>query len=102
MKERTLKDYFPARFVRIFSVLIPALIFTFLCDKLGFYFDPDFYINTRHFNGEHSFSSLLHILIFTGEMLNSHIVFGTNEPVWSLQFEVVYYFLFGVIVFLRN
>ncbi|HBR1047227.1 TPA: acyltransferase [Klebsiella pneumoniae] len=101
-KEKNASSYFSARFIRIFSVMIPALFFTYICDKIGFHINSEYYINARHFDGLHPFSSLLRIVFFTGELLNSHLVFGTNEPIWSIQFEFVYYLAFGVVIYCKN
>ncbi|MGS7362211.1 hypothetical protein, partial [Klebsiella pneumoniae] len=39
---------------------------------------------------------------FLGEGFNQHLVFGSNEPIWSIGFECIYYILFGSLLFCRK
>lgn len=89
--------YFLKRFARIYVVLVPALIFTFLIDavggalfaKGGFYNDPMF---AGHFGAE----------VFTLNLLNLQNIlaqpYGTNIPLWSLAVEVWYYITFPLLL----
>jgi peptidoglycan/LPS O-acetylase OafA/YrhL len=49
----------------------------------------------------HSLSILTFLtsLTFTNEIWNQHLVFGTNVPYWSLEFEVWYYIIFALFIF---
>lgn len=98
-KEKTASSYFKARAVRIYSVLIPAIIIGLLWDKIGFLINPNYYLSHGNFHNDFSIETLLKILSFSGEMMNTHYVFGSNEPIWSIQFECVYYIMFGLILF---
>ncbi|WP_242115539.1 hypothetical protein [Sphingomonas lacusdianchii] len=42
------------------------------------------------------------VLTFTNEAWFSHVTFGSNEPLWSLGFEIPYYLLFGLFLFVRG
>lgn len=99
IKEKTATSYFKARAIRIYSVLIPAIIVGLLWDKIGFTINPNYYLSHKNFHNDFSIESLFRILSFSGEFLNTHVVFGSNEPIWSIQFECIYYILFGLILF---
>lgn len=61
-----------------------------------------FYVDHGNFHNDYSVASIVSILTFTGEVLGRHVVFGSNEPVWSLGFECIYYVIFGVCVFCKR
>ena len=101
-KEDNPASYFKARAFRIYSVLIPALIITFIFDHIGLSIDSSYYFAHKNFHNDYSFVTITQTLTFLGETLNRHIVFGTNEPIWSIQFECLYYIAFGAILFARK
>lgn len=101
-KENNPTSYFKARAIRIYSVLVPAILIGSILDNLGLGLDKNYYLSHQNFHNDFSISTLLRILTFSGELLNTHMVFGTNEPIWSIQFEFVYYILFGLIIFKNN
>jgi peptidoglycan/LPS O-acetylase OafA/YrhL len=41
-------------------------------------------------------------MTFSGEFWSRHVFVGSNEPYWSLGFEVPYYVLFGIATYLRG
>ncbi len=101
------RDYFISRFSRIYTVLLPALVFGGILDWLGLrYFNAteiytnspslhtlllDFYINKN-----------LGIATFLGNVANLQSIltshFGSNSPLWSLAWEWWYYCLFGLML----
>lgn len=96
------RDYVMARLIRIFPVAILAISVTFACDRIGQWIAPDFYAHlyqTYTFNSSHSLLTAWRDLSFTNEIWSANNVFGTNEPYWSLGFEVWYYLLFGLFFF---
>lgn len=94
--------YTLARCSRLYTVLIPSLIFTFLIDRvLGFYC-PDV-LNGEYFDQLHSgpvgpsdYSSSISTLLSNLLFLQTNVspVFGTNGPLWSLANEFWYFVLF--------
>jgi peptidoglycan/LPS O-acetylase OafA/YrhL len=100
-KETSLRDYFKARAVRIYSVIIPALVLTWAVDFIGQTVNFDFY-HVKNNIHDHSLGSFLQILSFSGELLNRHVVFGSDEPLWSIGFECIYYLIFGLLFFIRK
>lgn len=94
--ERRLSQYAVARMARLFSVAIPTIIATLLSDRIGTHFSHALYDGMPYFNPDSSISDVLRYLSFTNEIWNSHVIIGTDEPYWSLGFEVSYYLIFGV------
>ncbi|WP_095155528.1 acyltransferase [Pseudomonas sp. Irchel 3E13] len=84
--------YFVDRFARIYTTLIPALIFVYLVDTLFARFFPQaellVYVNLQTF--------------FYNLLLIPSVPLGTMRPIWSLMFEWWIYILFGGLVFFRK
>lgn len=95
---RNASDYFIARASRIYSVALPAVIFSILCAWLfiqdigptGNY--PSNYTSP---SVTHTFSSLL----FLNESWLNPAILTMNGPFWSLCYEVWYYVIFGLWLF---
>jgi len=100
--ERDWRSYAIARISRIGSVVIIALPLLFLVDQIGFVIAPDIYLAQPWFDPGFHFLTWLRALTFTNEVWFSHSVLGSNEPYWSLGFEVPYYLLFGVFTFMTG
>lgn len=84
--------YFVDRFARIYTTLVPALVFVYLVDSLFGRFFPDaellVYVNLKTF--------------FYNLLLIPSMPLGTMRPIWSLMFEWWIYILFGGLVFFRK
>jgi peptidoglycan/LPS O-acetylase OafA/YrhL len=86
------KAYLINRLSRLFVVLIPALLLTFILDIIAVnYFGYKGYQNV--FNNLKDFIGNLLFLqnIFVG-------FYGSNAPLWSLSYEFWYYMLFPLVV----
>ena len=100
-KEGDWTSYLVARCSRIYSVALVAVVLTLVADKIGsswnaaYYDSLDFYVPA-------SLGSALQYLTFTNQLWFSHVIYGTDEPYWSLGFEVWYYVLFALAVFLPS
>ena len=95
------QSYATARLVRLWMVLLPALVLTLVCDLVGRHFSPDAYAGSLHsvfhsgpISGEEGFTagSFFGNLLFLQEICVP--CFGTNKPLWSLSNEFWYYILF--------
>jgi len=102
-KERDWKAYSKARAFRMYSVVTIALLVTFAADQIGLSGNAAFYANLPKidipFNPYPSISEIFSYLTFTNEVWFQSVVIGTNQPYWSIGFEVSYYLLFGILVF---
>ena len=104
-RERDLVSYTASRFGRLYSVVLPALLLTFVCDHLDALRMP---IGSLPQDYSHADQGLRYLA--TGLFVNRYWVIagygglepGTNIPFWSLSFEVAYYIAIAAIVFGRG
>ncbi|TQX85327.1 MULTISPECIES: acyltransferase [unclassified Rhizobium] len=103
VKEKDAHAYVSARLARLYSVVLLAIAVTYIVDALGVLMHLDYYkgdFKTAALVHPASWDALLRYLTFTNQLWFTHAVFGSNEPYWSLGFEVPYYVVFGLIIFL--
>lgn len=100
-KDRTLKSFAFNRATRIYSVAIPALILTFVFDRIGAFYAPKNY-DGWFYNAMPFWEHMLRGITFTNEWDWFVARIGTNGPYWSLSYEVGYYILFGIAVYLSG
>ncbi|ABI76755.1 acyltransferase family protein [Hyphomonas neptunium ATCC 15444] len=93
--------YAQARMARLYSVILPALIVTFLLDQAGTAFLPHAY-EGWWYNGAEMGEQYLRAVTFTTHVWNDYMRVGTNGPFWSVAYEAWYYAGFGVAVFCRG
>ena len=99
-------DYLLARLVRLWTALVPAILFTLFLDHITNQIDPeifsglDFSIINSGPDDHYSISltTLLQNLFFLQTV--SAPVFGSNSPLWSLSNEFWYYNCFPLLFFL--
>lgn len=100
--EATWKKYAAARLARIAPVaalsFASTFLFTLVATRNGSFAATQFTVGTP----EDETFDLLKSVLFVNEVWFTHSVFGTNEPYWSLGFEVPYYLLFGLAAFLTG
>lgn len=97
-KEKSAAIYAASRIARLYSVVIPALLLTVLCDTIGEHLDPPFYATGPVALADQqparylaSFFMINHFWIMPTGMAP-----GTNGPFWSLSYEIAYYLVFGM------
>ena len=101
-REKTVREYLGARSARLYSVVLPALVITAVCDAIGLYLNASFYYNGSW--GYPSDGTLVRYTL-TALLLNEFWVFGgdmepgINVPFWSLSFEAAYYLMAAIAVF---
>jgi peptidoglycan/LPS O-acetylase OafA/YrhL len=93
--------YTIARISRLYSVVIPALLLTFVCDTAGTWTNPPFQgpvALPEHLAGGYlaSFFMVNDFWMFVSKTSPGGITPGTNGPFWSLSYEIVYYIVFGL------
>ena len=93
--------YTQARMARLYSVILPALIVTFLLDQAGTALFPQAY-EGWWYNGADIGEQYVRALTFTTHVWNEYMRVGTNGPFWSVAYEAWYYAGFGVAVFCRG
>ncbi len=90
------------RLTRLWSVLVPALLLTFIFDRIGYGIRPSSYpAQFYHIHGFGEF--ILRGASFSNEFrLFDRMRLGTNGPLWSLSYEAAYYALFAAAMFLSG
>lgn len=94
-KDRNLQEFAFNRATRIFSVALPALILTYICDQIGAWAAPAAY-DSWFYNPMSLAEMLVRGLTFSNEWAGFEARLGTNGPYWSMSYEVAYYALFAV------
>jgi peptidoglycan/LPS O-acetylase OafA/YrhL len=101
-RDATLPHYAFNRATRLYSVMVPALLLTWLFDRVGLGIDPAAYPD-HYFQPLPLATFLLRGLSFSNEWLIADPVrLGTNGPLWSLSYEVAYYVFLGTAVYLSG
>ena len=98
VKQRTLYDYSAARLARLYSVVLPAILFTVACDAIGTGHTPALYDMTRE-------PDISWRVLMAGLFLSQswgHISLLSNDAYWSLPYEFWYYVLFAAATFLKG
>lgn len=102
-KEKNISTYTIARISRLYSILIPALILTFVFDYIGFAYNPDFYLGGPWpYDTEHTFLNYLLSFFMIQNIWNIGFNPGINQPFWSLTFEWFYYIIFACAFFIQS
>lgn len=91
------QNYFVARFSRIASVAYPALVFTIICDFIGRSIAPELYAEVARSAGY--WARILLSFFFLQQSGPLAVNPGSNTPFWSLAYEVWYYILLGLWLF---
>jgi peptidoglycan/LPS O-acetylase OafA/YrhL len=100
-RDRTLGRYVFHRATRLYSVAVPAIVLTLVCDWLGAALAPAVY-DGWWYTPAPAGLVLLHGLTFSNEWGPFGFQPGTNSSYWSLSYEAGYYLLFGVAFFTRG
>jgi peptidoglycan/LPS O-acetylase OafA/YrhL len=82
------------RLSRLWSVALPALVFCYSLDVIGFRIDPAIYAGVGY-QGDVSINGLLANATFTNQLWFSNVQPGSNGPYWSLGYEAWYYAIFA-------
>ena len=100
--------FFKRRAHRLVPPYLLALGVTILLDAVGGHFDPAFYagqtedrfVDENFLQTGYSMHSVIPALFMFPSSLGQH--FGSDGPLWSLSYEVVYYLLYPAWLFLRR
>ena len=99
-KESSLGTYAADRATRIYSVVVPILLGTWLFAWVGSLLAPTLFADTYDIRKPWIYAPLH--LLFLGEVWSLREVPVHNQPYWSLNYEVWYYVLFAILVFYRG
>jgi peptidoglycan/LPS O-acetylase OafA/YrhL len=105
-REKNIDSYLIARISRLWSIIVPALILTAICNYIGIEFsnNPGIYFNGPWEAPDADPIFLSYFLSFF--LLQQVWYLGLNPPLngpfWSLTYEFIYYFLFAALVFFKG
>lgn len=100
-KEHSLTAFMTARFARLYSVVVPALILTAICNYLGNQYGQAAYFGPWQVHDDsvqRSFVTLFMLQDIWSQQYNP----TNNGAFWSISFEFFYYLLFALFVYLRQ
>ncbi|MDX8413350.1 MAG: acyltransferase family protein [Mariprofundales bacterium] len=97
-RECTLQTFTVARFARLWSVALLALLFTFFADWVGRSLEPSIYSPDWYYDNL-PLLRLLASALFINEVWFAQIVPLSDGPFWSLSYEFWYYVIFASLYF---
>jgi peptidoglycan/LPS O-acetylase OafA/YrhL len=97
--DRTFARFASSRISRLYSVVIPCLLLTVVCDGIGLHLAPEIYdvVDIKN-NTSAPLARVLFSLLMLSESWVS-VRFFSNVPFWSLCYEFWYYVMFGFCVY---
>jgi peptidoglycan/LPS O-acetylase OafA/YrhL len=101
-KSRDIVDYFIARFARLWSVALPAILLTLILDTLGQWLALSAYAPMQPYSGFKWVAASGITALFLNEIWFLDIFLGTNGPFWSLSYEFWYYAIFAALLYFRG
>jgi peptidoglycan/LPS O-acetylase OafA/YrhL len=99
-KEFSAGVYVVSRAARIYSVAIPALVLTFSLDAVGRSINPGMYNAAWGYSADNQIWRFVANALFINRLWFSDVTPGSDLPFWSLGYEVWYYVIFGMWMFL--
>jgi peptidoglycan/LPS O-acetylase OafA/YrhL len=93
------RAFLRARFIRLWSVCLPALLLTLVADTIGQAISLTAYAPMQPYNLFKWVASLGINALFLNQVWQANIYPGTNGPFWSLSYEFWYYILFAAAVY---
>lgn len=99
-KNKGPERYLIDRFSRLYSVVLPALVFTYLLDYVGQHFNPGFY--AEQVAPDHQVLRFLLNATYLQQIWGFCTKPSSNGPFWSIAYEFWYYMLFGVLCYLKG
>ncbi len=95
----TSQDYAIDRFSRIYSVVIPAILITLLCDLVSLAANPSFYTHYWGTGLQYPLLKIFANFTFTSQFWGFDMPLLSNSPFWSLSYECMYYIFYGIFFF---
>ena len=102
LKYARLGEYWIDRASRIYSVVLPAVLFTMLADWIALHVNPAYFVAHWGQFMDHPLQRLLQNLLFTSQFWRRSTALFSNGPFWSLSYEVLYYAIYGCAFYLRG
>lgn len=99
-KNKGSRRYLVDRLSRLYSVVLPALAFTYILDYMGEHFNPAFYAD--QVAPDHQVLRFLLNATFLSQIWGLSTKPSSNGPFWSISYEFWYYMLFWAYCYLEG
>ncbi|MDZ7695440.1 MAG: acyltransferase family protein [Deltaproteobacteria bacterium] len=100
-RQNGFRSYMTARFARLYSVIVPALLIVPILDFIGGHVDMTFYGEYLKPSTYPAIRAFIHF-VFSQQLWFLNIQYFSDGPFWSLGHEFWYYLLFGFAMFLEG
>jgi peptidoglycan/LPS O-acetylase OafA/YrhL len=101
VKENRIYLYWSSRLSRIYSVALPVIIITPILDTIGAHIS-EFQIIYHNNPIDWWPIRIIASLFFLNEIWFNSIMSFSNTPFWSLCYEMSYYLIFSLVIFIRG
>jgi peptidoglycan/LPS O-acetylase OafA/YrhL len=102
LKYARIGEYWIDRASRIYSVVLPAVLFTLLADWLAQRVNPAYFLMHWGQYMDHPIDRLVQNLLFTSQFWSRSTSLFSNGPFWSLSYECLYYAIYGCAFYVRG
>src|ERR1700724_3418473 len=102
LKHDRVGEYWIDRASRIYSVVLPAVLFTLFADWVAMRANRAWYMAHWGQYMDHPMSRLVQNLLFTSQFWSRSTALFSNGPFWSLSYECLYYAIYGCFFYLRG
>jgi peptidoglycan/LPS O-acetylase OafA/YrhL len=93
-------DFWVDRISRVYSVVVPALVFTIAASYVAMRVNPAYYMPNWGGNNSNPLLRIGMNLIFMAQSWNLTLDPFSNTPFWTLSYEVFYYVFYAVAFYL--
>lgn len=93
-------EYAKDRFTRLYTVIVPALLLTYLLDFIGMRHNEALYM--QFINPDHQLFKFLVNLLSVQQTLFLHSNPSSNGVFWSLSYEFWYYVFYGCLIYIKG
>ena len=100
MRRGKMSDFWIDRVSRIYSVVVPALAFTIIASYLAMRINPAYYMPHWGINSSQPLLRTAANLVFMAQSWNLTLAPFSNEPFWTLSYEVFYYAFYAAGMYL--
>ena len=96
LRRGRMTDFWVDRISRVYSVVVPALLFTIVSSYIAMRVNPAFYLPNWGMNHDRPVLRIFMNLIFMAQSWNLTLDPFSNQPFWTLSYEVFYYVFYAV------
>jgi peptidoglycan/LPS O-acetylase OafA/YrhL len=96
LRRGRMTDFWVDRISRVYSVVVPALLFTIVSSYIAMRVNPTFYLPNWGMNHDRPALRIFMNLIFMAQSWNLALDPFSNSPFWTLSYEVFYYIFYAV------